>query len=58
MTATEPLLAPVTQGQRVGTVKVALEGRTLAELPMVALADVPEAGFFGRAWDTVRLWFK
>ena len=58
MTATEPLVAPVVHGQRVGTVKVALEGRTLAELPMVALADVPEAGVLGRAWDTVRLWFK
>jgi D-alanyl-D-alanine carboxypeptidase (penicillin-binding protein 5/6) len=58
MTATEPLVAPVAHGQRIGTVKVALEGKTLAELPMVALADVPEAGFFGRAWDTVRLWFK
>jgi len=58
MTATEPLVAPVVQGQRVGTVKVALEGRTLAELPMVALADVSEAGLFGRAWDTIRLWFK
>jgi len=39
-------------------VKVALEGATLAELPMVALADVPAASIFGRAWDTVRLWFK
>jgi len=58
LTATEPLIAPVAHGQRVGTVKVALEGRTLAELPMVALADVPQAGFMGRAWDTVRLWFK
>ncbi len=57
MTASEPLLAPVVQGQRVGTVKVALEGKTLAELPMVALADVPTANIFGRAWDTMRLWF-
>jgi D-alanyl-D-alanine carboxypeptidase (penicillin-binding protein 5/6) len=58
MTANEPLVAPVAQGQRVGTVKVALDGATLAELPLVALADVPEANFVGRAWDTVRLWFK
>ena len=58
MTASEPIVAPVVQGQKVGTVKVALEGRTLAELPMVALADVPAASIFGRAWDTVRLWFK
>jgi D-alanyl-D-alanine carboxypeptidase (penicillin-binding protein 5/6) len=57
MTASEPLVAPVLQGQRVGTVKVALEGKTLAELPMVALAEVPAANIFGRAWDTMRLWF-
>jgi D-alanyl-D-alanine carboxypeptidase (penicillin-binding protein 5/6) len=58
MTATEPLVAPVARGQPIGTVKVELEGRTLATLPLVALADVPEASFFGRALDTVRLWFK
>ena len=58
MTASEPLLAPIVQGQRVGSVKVALEGKTLAELPMVALADVPTANIFGRAWDTMRLWFS
>jgi D-alanyl-D-alanine carboxypeptidase (penicillin-binding protein 5/6) len=58
MTAAEPLVAPVAQGQRVGTVKVALEGRTLTEFPLVALSDVPAANLFGRAWDTVRLWIK
>jgi D-alanyl-D-alanine carboxypeptidase (penicillin-binding protein 5/6) len=58
LTATEPLVAPVARGQRVGTVKVALEGDTLAELPLVALADVPIANLFVRAWDTIRLWFK
>jgi D-alanyl-D-alanine carboxypeptidase (penicillin-binding protein 5/6) len=58
LAATEPLVAPVMQGQRVGTVKVALEGRPVAEYPLVALAEVPAASFFGRAWDTVRLWFK
>jgi D-alanyl-D-alanine carboxypeptidase (penicillin-binding protein 5/6) len=58
MTATEPLVAPVVKGQRVGTVKVSLEGTPLAEFPLVALADVPTANLFGRAWDTIRLWFK
>ena len=58
MTATEPLLAPVTKGQPVGTVKVALEGATVGEFPLVALADVPAANVLGRAWDTIRLWFK
>ena len=58
LAATEPLVAPVAQGQRVGTVKVALEGRPVAEFPLVALAEVPAASIFGRAWDTVRLWFR
>ena len=58
MTATEPLVAPVAKGQRVGAVKVALDGVPVAEFPLVALADVPAASFFGRAWDTVRLWFR
>jgi D-alanyl-D-alanine carboxypeptidase (penicillin-binding protein 5/6) len=58
MTASEPLVAPVAKGQRVGTVNVALEGRPVAEFPLVALTDVPAGNVFGRAWDTVRLWLK
>jgi D-alanyl-D-alanine carboxypeptidase (penicillin-binding protein 5/6) len=58
MTATEPLVAPVTSGQKIGTVKVALDGKPLAEFTLVALAEVPSASVFGRAWDTVRLWFR
>jgi D-alanyl-D-alanine carboxypeptidase (penicillin-binding protein 5/6) len=58
MTANEPLLAPIGRGQRVGTVKVVLEGKSLGEFPLLALAEVPLASIFGRAWDTVRLWFK
>jgi len=58
MTATEPLVAPVAKGQRVGTVKVSLDGKPMAEFPLVALVDVPAANVFGRAWDTVRLWVK
>ena len=58
MQADEPLMAPVARAQRVGTVKVALEGRPVAEFPLIALEDVPLASLFGRAWDTVRLWFR
>ena len=53
----KPLVAPVAQGQRVGTLRVKLGDKLLAERPVIALAAIPEAGFFGRAWDTVRLWF-
>ncbi len=56
--AVEPLLAPITRGQRVGMVKVTLEGKPVGEFPLVALMEVPLASLFGRAWDTIRLWFK
>jgi len=58
MQAEEPLVAPVARAQRVGTVKVSLEGKAMAEFPMIALEEVEPASFFGRTWDTVRLWFK
>jgi len=54
----EPLIAPVSAGQRVGIVKVTLEGKPVAEYPVVALENVGVAGFFGRMWDGMRLWFK
>ena len=53
----EPLVAPVLSGQPVGTVKVALEGKPVAQFPLIALEQVPLANLFGRAVDTVRLWF-
>lgn len=56
--AVEPLLAPVTKGQKVGTVNVTLDGKRIGAYPLLALADVAPASVFGRAWDTVRLWFK
>jgi serine-type D-Ala-D-Ala carboxypeptidase (penicillin-binding protein 5/6) len=56
---TDPLVAPLTRGQRVGTLKVkSAAGTVLAELPLVVLQPVEEAGFLGRAWDAVRLWIK
>ena len=54
----QPLVAPVAQGQRVGTLRVSFEGKPLAEHPLIALEAVGRAGIFGRAWDTLRLWLK
>ena len=54
----ERLLAPLRVGQQVGTVKLSLSGKPWREVPLVALEDVKEAGIFGRAIDTIRLWFK
>jgi D-alanyl-D-alanine carboxypeptidase (penicillin-binding protein 5/6) len=58
LVAHSPLLAPVAAGQRVGVLRVSLEGRPLGDFPVVALEGVAAAGFFGRAWDTLRLWLK
>lgn len=54
----ETIIAPVTQGQKLGSVKLMDGNNMVAEFPVVALEAVPEAGFFGRLWDTIRLWFK
>ena len=54
----ERLVAPIRAGQAVGNVQVLLDGKPYLDLPLAALADVGEAGVFGRAWDTLRLWFK
>jgi D-alanyl-D-alanine carboxypeptidase (penicillin-binding protein 5/6) len=53
-----PLVAPVAAGARVGNLRVTLEGKPLGEYPVVALEEVPAAGIFIRAWDTLRLWLK
>ena len=58
LVSAQPLLAPVAEGQRVGSLRVTLDGKPLGEYPLVALQAVPVAGIFGRAWDTLRLWFK
>jgi len=54
----QPLIAPVKAGQRVATLRVSHEGKPLAEYPVIALEGVAVAGFFARAWDSVRLWFR
>ncbi len=55
----DPLVAPLTKGQRVGVIKVSTTaGVAVAEVPLVVLEEVPLAGIFGRAWDAIRLWIK
>jgi D-alanyl-D-alanine carboxypeptidase (penicillin-binding protein 5/6) len=56
---TDPLVAPLTQGQRVGQIKVTTaSGAAVATIPLTVLDAVPQAGIFGRAWDAIRLWIK
>ena len=54
----QPLLAPISVGQNIGTLKVTLDGKPFREIPVVALDNVPVAGILGRGWDTLRLLFR
>ncbi len=54
----DPLVAPFRKGQQVGTLKIRSGDQVLAEVPLVALETVEQAGIFGRAWDAIRLWIQ
>ena len=56
----EPLVAPFKRGQRIGSLKITSGDNpaVVAEVPLLALEAVDEAGIFGRAWDALRLWIK
>ena len=51
------LVAPIAKGAKIGVAKISFDGKPLTEVPVVALEDVPQAGFFARMWDTVRMMF-
>jgi D-alanyl-D-alanine carboxypeptidase (penicillin-binding protein 5/6) len=56
---TDPLLAPLTQGQQVGQIKVSTAGGTpVANVPLVVMQPVELAGIVSRTWDALRLWIK
>lgn len=57
LSSQRPLLAPVALNQKVGDMKVTIDGREITSVPVLALEKIDGAGVFGRAFDTVRLWF-
>jgi D-alanyl-D-alanine carboxypeptidase (penicillin-binding protein 5/6) len=52
------LVAPIKKGQAIGKLRVSLDGKVIAERPIVALQAVEEAGFFGRLWDELGMWWE
>jgi D-alanyl-D-alanine carboxypeptidase (penicillin-binding protein 5/6) len=54
----DPLVAPIANGQQVGTAKLVADGKVLAQFPVVALHAVPQAGVVGRVWDSLMLMFN
>ena len=58
LTTMQPLIAPYSPGQHAGVMKLTQNDKLIAEIPVVALEDVPVAGLLGRGWDAIRLMFK
>jgi D-alanyl-D-alanine carboxypeptidase (penicillin-binding protein 5/6) len=54
----DPLLAPLTKGQQVATLRVTAGEQPVVDVPLLALDGVEQAGAIGRAWDAVRLWIR
>jgi D-alanyl-D-alanine carboxypeptidase (penicillin-binding protein 5/6) len=54
----DPLIAPLTKGQVVGTLKISSGDQPLLDVPLMALETVEQAGLLSRAWDALRLWIK
>ena len=54
----QPFVAPLAAGQKAGIIKITRDNAPVAEYPVVALEEVPVAGFLSRGWDTLRLMFR
>ena len=58
MDVPKTLVAPIKQGQKIGTVKVMLDGKVIAQRPLVAVKAIEEGGFFKRLWDEFWMWWE
>ena len=60
-----PMRAPIVKGQAIGSIDAILKAKNhhgeeliLTHIPMQAARNVPEASWFGKTWDHLRLWWK
>jgi len=53
----QPLLAPISEGQQLGVLKLALDGKPYQEYPLVALESVPLVNIFSRGIDSIHMMF-
>jgi len=58
MDVPKTLVAPIKKGQKIGMAKVSLDGKVIAQAPLVALNAVEEGGFFTRLWDELMMWWE
>ena len=57
MDVPKSLVAPIKKGQAIGTVKVMLDGKVVAQRPLVAINAIEQAGFFKRLWHELLMWW-
>ncbi len=55
VTTKQPLIAPISAGQEVGSIKFTLNDKVIDERKLVATRQIAVAGIFGRLWDSVKL---
>ncbi|HVR81333.1 MAG TPA: serine-type D-Ala-D-Ala carboxypeptidase, partial [Luteimonas sp.] len=58
MDVPKTLVAPIAKGQKIGMAKVTLDGKVIAQAPLVALNAVEQGGFFKRLWDEFWMWWE
>jgi len=58
LTSKQPLIAPITAGQEIGSLQFTLDGKVISERKLVAAEKVEVAGIFGRLWDSIKLLFE
>ena len=58
MDVPKTLVAPIKKGQKIGVAKVSLDGKIVAQAPLVAIDGVEEGGFFKRLWDEFWMWWE
>ncbi len=58
MDVPKTLVAPIKKGQKIGTAKVSLDGKVIAQAPLVAIDGIEEGGFFKRLWDEFWMWWE
>jgi D-alanyl-D-alanine carboxypeptidase (penicillin-binding protein 5/6) len=58
LTSKQPLIAPISAGQEIGTLQFTLDGKVVSERKLIAAEKVEVAGMFGRLWDSIKLLFQ
>jgi D-alanyl-D-alanine carboxypeptidase (penicillin-binding protein 5/6) len=54
----DPLFAPLSPAKPAGQLRITLGDKVIGTYPLHPIKEVPEAGFFGRLTDDVKLWMK